>query len=548
MMEARTKLQSNKWSSVNLALRLLRCALIILAAAILVGRSAGTVDSAGLGLQEPPTDIAGRYEGFAESTNYGRVPLVVDLRHQGATIAGSMHTPLGAFSINRASYSNGTLTFTAESYDDDGIITVIWKNDRFIGEFNGFGDKGPVELRRTGPPPPVIDTTPTDNLSKDAWREDLRFLANELPRRHANAFHLINRAQFEDAVAELNNQIPSLQNSDIVMGLSRIVAMIGDGHTHLRWGGLYRSVPLQLFWFGNELRVTATAPRYRRVLGTEIVAVGGVPITEVYGRELPYISQGESEGFVRSVNADRLTYPAHLHALTLAPDIAHARYTFKNDAGKLFSLTLDVTKPGEHVAWIDAARHLPLYRQREKDSLWITYLAPQQTLYFNFKAYPRRKDFIAFSRELFDFIDHHEIKRVIVDMRQNGGGDFTKGREYIISEFKKRPNLIKAGRLYVIIGRWTYSAGMANAADFRNDLHAILVGEPTGARPNGYQENREFSLPNSHLGVSYSTQLYKFQENDTAGIMPDRRIDPDWQSYRCGNDPVLDWILHQKLD
>jgi hypothetical protein len=88
---------------------------------------------------------------------------------------------------------------------------------------------------------------------------------------------------------------------------------------------------------------------------------------------------------------------------------------------------------------------------------------------------------------------------------------------------------------------------MANAADFRNDLHAILVGEPTGARPNGYQENRAFSLPNSHLDVSYSTRLYKFQEQDTPGIMPDKRIDPDWLSYRRGRDPVLAWILKQPL-
>ena len=515
---------------------------------MLVWCSVVAVDAAGLGQQGPPADIAGRYEGFAESKNYGRVPLVVDLRHQGAVIVGSMHTPLGDFSINQASYSNATLTFKAESYDDDGVITVVWKSDRFFGQFEGFGDKGAVELRRTGPAPPVLDTTPTDNLSKEAWREDLRYLANELPRRHANAFHLINRAQFDRAVTELDNQIPSLQNSDIVMSLGRIVAMIGDGHTHLRWGRLYRNVPLQLFWFGNQLRVTKTAQKYRRVLGAQIVAVGGVSISEVYVRDFPFISQGESEGFVRSANADLLTYPAHLHALRLAPDIAHAQYTFKNDAGKLFSLTLEATKPGEDIAWIDMQRQLPLYRKREKEPLWFTYLAPQQTLYFNFKAYPKRKDFIAFSHELFDFIDHHEIRRVIVDMRQNGGGDFTKGRDYIISEFKKRPSLIKPGRLYVIIGRWTYSAGMSNAADFRNDLHAVLVGEPTGARPNGYQENREFSLPNSHLGVSYSTQLYKFQEKDTPGIMPDKRIDPDWQSYRRGTDPVLAWILRQTLN
>jgi len=497
--------------------------------------------------ESPPAEISGRYDGFALSKVYGRVPLVVELRYDKQAIVGSMNTPLGDFNIVQASYADGKLVFKAESYDDEGVITLNFKAGRWVGEYDGFGDKGSIELTRTGPPSPVPDTTPTDNLSKAAWREDLKYLATELPRRHANAFHLVTKEQFARAVAELDARIPQLQNSDIVMGLSRIVAMIGDGHTHLGWGRLYREVPLKLFWFGNQLRVTGAPAKYRKAVGARIVQIGGVAVSEAYARALPYIPQGESEGFVRSVHADRATYPVHLHALGLAPDTTHAQYTFLSDKGERFKLNLQAIKSGEQVTWIDAERQMPLYKQREKEPLWFTYLAPEQILYLNFKSYPRRKDFSKFSRELFDFIDHHPITRVVVDLRQNGGGDFTKGREFIVSEFKKRPRINKPGMFYVIIGRWTFSAGMSNAADFRNDLHAFLVGEPTGARPNGYQENRGFSLPNSHLGVSYSTQLYKFQEKDTPGIMPDKRIDPDWRAYQQGRDPVLAWILKQAL-
>src|ERR1700687_902639 len=241
--------------------------------------------------ESPPAEIAGRYEGFALSKVYGRVPLVVEIRYDKQALVGSMNTPLGDFNITQASYADGKWIFKAESYDDEGIITVNFKAGRFVGEFDGFGDKGTVELTRTGPPSPVPDTTPTDNLSKAAWREDLQYLAGELPRRHANAFHSVTREQFARAVAELDARIPELQNGDIVMGLSRIVAMIGDGHTHLRWGRLYRGVPLQLFWFGNQLRVTGAAAKYRKVIGTRIVEIGGVWVTAAYARDLAYIPQ-----------------------------------------------------------------------------------------------------------------------------------------------------------------------------------------------------------------------------------------------------------------
>ena len=41
-------------------------------------------------------------------------------------------------------------------------------------------------------------------------------------------------------------------------------------------------------------------------------------------------------------------------------------------------------------------------------------------------------------------------------------------------------------------------------------------------------------------------QLYKFQEKDTPGIIPDKLILPSWLAYKAGRDLVLEWILAQK--
>ena len=42
-----------------------------------------------------------------------------------------------------------------------------------------------------------------ETLTKEQWRQDLQYLAKELPRRHKNAFHTVSRETFERAVAEL---------------------------------------------------------------------------------------------------------------------------------------------------------------------------------------------------------------------------------------------------------------------------------------------------------------------------------------------------------
>jgi hypothetical protein len=61
----------------------------------------------------------------------------------------------------------------------------------------------------------------------------------------------------------------------------------------------------------------------------------------------------------------------------------------------------------------------------------------------------------------------------------------------LLSKPKKRVQLLNLESVYVIIGRATQSAAMVNAIDFRKKINAILIGEPTSVRQDGYSENDE---------------------------------------------------------
>jgi hypothetical protein len=116
--------------------------------------------------------------------------------------------------------------------------------------------------------------------SKEAWRQDLEFLATEIPRRHKDAFHAITRNQFENIASELSLQIPSLNNDQIVVALMKITASIGDGHTHVETPPNFHSFPITLYWFDDSLRVTKASPEYTRALGARVVQVGDTSIDD----------------------------------------------------------------------------------------------------------------------------------------------------------------------------------------------------------------------------------------------------------------------------
>jgi hypothetical protein len=378
-------------------------------------------------------------------------------------------------------------------------------------------------------------------LTAEQWRQDLEFFANEITTKHRDPFHFISKPEFDQRVSDLRQRIPSMKNYEVVAGLHHLAALIGDGHTFLDTSGLYQRFPLEVFWFGNDLRVIRAAPGYREALGSRIVSIGSLSIGEVQRRIQQFVPQAENEWYVLNSSAKELMRAELLAAAGVLPRPGAADFTFEDNSGRRFKLRIRPVPAGTSRAGEVAVEPVPLPFQHPEDALWFTYLADSKTVYVDFRSY---RDLEAQSAKLLEFLGSHAVRRLIIDMRWNQGGNFTKGRDYLLYKIIFMPALNRAGNLFVITGRGAFSAGMTNITDFRRETEAILVGEPTGARPNGYQENHLFTLPLSKLRVSCSMLKYRFQpDSDAAAVLPDQRIDPDWTLFSAGKDAALQWIL-----
>ena len=379
------------------------------------------------------------------------------------------------------------------------------------------------------------------DLTAEQWRQDLDYFASEITTKHRDPFHFISKPDFEQAVSELRQRIPSMKDYEVVAGLQHLAALIGDGHTFLDTSGLYARFPLEVFWFGNDLRVVRAAPEYRQALGARIVSIGSVSTEEARKRIQQFVTQAENQWYVLDSSAKQLMSVELLATSGVLPDVGTADFTFENDSGRRFKLRILPVPAGAPESTQLAIEPTPLPFQHPEEPLWFTYLSDSKTLYVDFRSY---RDLEAQSAKLVDYIEKHPVRRLIIDMRWNQGGNFAKGREYLIYKIIFMPALNRAGNLFVITGRGAFSAGMTNITDFRRETEAILVGEPTGARPNGFQENHLFTLPHSKLRVSCSKLRYRFQPDSEAdAVFPDQRIDPDWQLFKTGKDAALQWIL-----
>ena len=327
------------------------------------------------------------------------------------------------------------------------------------------------------------------------------------------------------------------------VGLDRIANLVGDGHTLVELPDDMARLPVQIKQFDDEYRVAAVAPGMEKALGARVLRIHDTPIARARELLLTLSPQDETP-FLAQARVERfLTLGIVLHGYGIIPDRGIAKLALVDDAGREFIVEARAIAPNATINWVPVFKEPPLFRQRPSETCWYTYLPEARTVYCAFRGY---NGLSKHSAGLFKLVSEQHPTKLVIDMRENGGGDYTVGLRYLVRPVRELPSINQKGHVYVLIGPQTFSAAMANAAHFRTRTAALLVGQPIGEKPNSYQESRRTKLPNSHLTLCYSVRFYRFVEGGENLIRPDREIIPSWAEFKDGRDPVLDWVLRQE--
>jgi hypothetical protein len=378
---------------------------------------------------------------------------------------------------------------------------------------------------------------------------DAAFLVRELPRLHKNLYAKLKAPEFKALAAAFQSGLPDLNEDEFRVGLGRLVAAVGDAHTSVR-PALEHAFPLVLYWFKEGICAINTLREHERVLDSRLVAVNGRPTEEVTAAFGGIISH-ENESHLRSVIPQVLASAEALHGLRIIPDASAAVFTFEDDSGRRTDVPMKALPVREAPAWAVDMRDLsswPLYMRDRQKPYWFVSIPESRTAYFKYNSCREMKGrpFAAFVADLFAAVEADKAGRLVVDLRNNGGGDSS-----LLDPFFRalagsaRVNL--QGRLCVIIGRQTFSSAVLNAIDLKKRTPALLVGEPTGGKPNHFGEVKSLTLPRTKIDISYSTKFFQTSFEDPPSLLPDVLVELSVRDYRARRDPVLERILSGRL-
>jgi len=416
-------------------------------------------------------------------------------------------------------------------------------------------------------------------MDTERWREDIDYLATELPQRHADLFYTLSEEAFTDRVEQLKASLDTMHEDEIRVEIQKLVAALGDAHTgtNISAGEMY---PVELYYFVDGWYVVSTLGDYEQILYGKLIEINGHDMDEIYTRLSEVISH-ENDAWLKAQMCYYFIIPSVLRGTGIVDDTEEVVFTFDTLAGERVALDLspvDFADVKDDIIGRETAEdERPLYRQNGGQNYWYQYLEDERTLYFNYNQCGEMEDkpFADFTGELLDAMDNADVEKLVIDLRDNGGGNEELLFPFIHAVSHSRFN--EEGRLFVIVGRQTFSSAVRNAVALQKKTEAIFIGEPTGGKPSHFGATSRFQLPNSGITVRYSTMhlthvilddrvladpasladdpaaMEELEQSilndpealigDSPSLIPDQIIEVSIRDYIDNADPVLQYAL-----
>jgi hypothetical protein len=252
------------------------------------------------------------------------------------------------------------------------------------------------------------------------WRDDAAYLASELPHGHVGGLLQVRRSAWNAAAARLEAEVPRLTDGQVIVGMARMVAMLHDDETQviLPAGA---SFPFRLTWVGGKVYLASVPLAERDLLGAQILEVGSQPIAQVLSR-IGSVIDNQDPGLLRDDEAGYLrSFPPLLYWLgvTRSPDWAAFTIRAVNGVRSMIRLSAATHVRAAALASIPQ----PLYLRDKDKPYWLRILSRQRAVYLKYNECLGGNGFQQLAAQALAVLRQHPSYRLIVDLRDNSGGD-----------------------------------------------------------------------------------------------------------------------------
>ena len=428
-------------------------------------------------------------------------------------------------------------------------------------------------LAVSGTAPAAVDPS----LTPRQVRQETAILARDYVDK-SPSFSLAARSRAHQLLGRISADAAKLSGPQYLLALAKVTAQADNGHDGAYVGDSplrpSTRLPLRMVWIGKRLFVARAGPGLGELPGSEVLRIGRwSPSSFRVLREY----QGGTDAFRRWQTSWILHNPALLNASGITASASVTSIEFRLAGGRVMRREIrsidskqvpalafptewwsPVASAAERtLGWTAAPTPAtPLYLG-DPDRLFRTSEMPgQDALYVQFRSNSdgETEKIAPFVAEVAERLRRNPPRNLILDLRFDMGGDNTQNRDLMRFIAQRVP-----GRIFMITGPYTFSAGIASAAALIHDGGAkvTVVGEDAGDRPHWWSEGRHSCLPFSKACVTRNSgkwdvvngcagQPHCFGDQfdlKVASLAPSRKTPLTVADWRAGRDPAMEAIL-----
>ncbi|MCZ6765968.1 MAG: tetratricopeptide repeat protein [bacterium] len=401
-----------------------------------------------------------------------------------------------------------------------------------------------------------------DGISRvDGWRLDLDYLHRRMEVTHFDLYRNVSPEEWRSTLDALAANVPNMKDHEIVVELMKLYAKIGDGHTGVRppkgKNGWHR-LPVEFYIFKDGVFVRSADEKNASIIGKRVVRVGKLPVEEALAR-CATVTQRDNTQQIKWLAPIWMASTEVLDALDIIDGVESATLVLADADGRESKVRVDALPLSsfynEHGRFSlvnavtmndNAVGPKPLWLKDPDKAYWFEYLEDEKLVYFQFNRVrnaEQGESLSDFSKRLFAFVEENDVEALVIDVRENNGGNNFLVRPILHRVIPSKVN--EDGRVFMIIGRETFSACQNFTNRMQWHTKTMYVGEPTGSRPNFVGEGNKIILPYTGLVVRGSSRYWQDSLSDDyrTWVAPDLVAEMTSDEFRNNEDPCMDVIM-----
>ncbi len=455
--------------------------------------------------------------------------------------------------------SNDIIIKIAKAYalDGDKLNAIIWLQKGFEARYDEKPFlKGDDAFKNFNNDKDFLalfgEVSQKDISREEAWIKDVSYLEKRINELHYSPYHLVSKTELAKAFQILKTSIATLSDKQIVVALMKLVGSLGNGHnlmipTSPNIGAL-KKLPVQFYQFNDGLFIVDAEEGLEKWIGYKVDFIGNTSAV-VAIEKTNAVNAKDNDMQTLWLGPYYAGLPDVLEGIGVIEDAKNLTLTLsdsKRNTRKVSLNPVDWNFAGFPLLPKLKKENQPLFLSKTEDFYWSIVLPEYHTMFVQFNLVQQKEDlsFMDFNLKLREDIKTNNTQNLILDLRFNSGGNGAI-LPPILKTLMLFESLRPEGKIFVLMGRGTFSAAQNLLTEITKYTNAILVGEPSGSKPNHIGEAGWFKLPYSGLMGLISTQFHQTSkaEDGRNWIAPHIPVSVSSTDYFNGNDKALNVII-----